>query len=90
MVKKWVKEVKEELQIARGLEKDALEAIEKVKGKIPEKKLKDAMAMLKEGQTNLWLVEAGGGVHNKKYTIKLLDAAEKTFESLIDDLKNSD
>ncbi|MBI3591938.1 MAG: NapC/NirT family cytochrome c [Nitrospirae bacterium] len=90
MVKKWVKEVKEELQIAKGLEKDALEAIEKVKGKIPEKKLKDAMAMLKEGQANLWLVEAGGGVHNKKYTIKLLDAAEKTFENLIDDLKNSD
>lgn len=90
MVKKWVKEVKEELQVAKGLEKNALEAIEQAKGKIPEQKYKDAMAKLKEGQSGLWLVEAGGGVHNRKYSIKLLDTVEKTFEDLIDDLKKGD
>ena len=66
MQKKWVEEVTEELKIAKGLEKEAIEAIGKVKGKIPEKRLKDAMAILKEGQTNLSIVEAGGGVHNRK------------------------
>lgn len=90
MVKKWIKEVSEELNTAKDIEKEAVQAIESAKGNAPDKRLKAAMAMLKEGQENLRIVDAGGGVHNKKYSIMLIDAAIKDFEDLIDDLKKSD
>jgi hypothetical protein len=40
--------------------------------------------MLKDGQENMRIVEYGGGVHNKKYAIVLLDTAMNNFEDLID------
>jgi hypothetical protein len=43
--------------------------------------------MLRNGQKNLHLVEYGGGVHNYKYSIVLLDSAMNNFEDLIDLLK---
>ena len=42
------------------------------------------MAMFKEGQDNLSIVEFGGGVHNQKYAVKLLDEAMNRFEDAID------
>ena len=43
--------------------------------------------MLRKGQKNLRLIEYGGGVHNYKYSIVLLDDAMNNFEDLIDLLK---
>ena len=42
------------------------------------------MAMLEEGRGHLRIVAYGGGVHNKKYSIMLLDAAMNNFEDAID------
>ncbi|MDH3259003.1 MAG: hypothetical protein OEM19_06025, partial [Deltaproteobacteria bacterium] len=84
MAKDWKETTDDELKGAREIEKEALDAIEKAKGKVPEKKLNEAMAMFKEGQENLYIVAYGGGVHNQKYAVKLLDEAMNRFEDAID------
>jgi hypothetical protein len=43
--------------------------------------------MLKEGRENLNIVKFGNGVHNKKYSIMLIDAAITRFEDMIDFLE---
>ena len=43
--------------------------------------------MLRKGQKSLRMVEYGGGVHNKKFSVVLLDAAMDSFEDAIDVLK---
>jgi len=84
MAKEWKDKTIEELKNAQEIEKEALDAIENAKGKVPEEKLEEAMAMLNEGQGNMQIVEYGGGVHNKKYSIMLLDNAMNNFEDAID------
>jgi hypothetical protein len=84
MMKEWKDKTSEELKYAKEFEKKAEEAIENAKGNVPEEKLGNAMALLKEGQENMHIVEYGGGVHNKKYSIILLDSAMDNFEDTID------
>ncbi len=84
MLKKWKKEVEEGMKIARELEKEAKETIAEFKGKVSKETLKEAMTMLEEGQENLRIIEYGGGVHNKKYSLMLSIAAVINFEDLID------
>ena len=86
-VKEWKDKVETELKTAREIEKEALSSIEKSKGKASEEKMKKVMAMLREGQENLRIIDAGGGVHNQKYSIMLIDAAMKNFEDVIDYLE---
>jgi hypothetical protein len=85
--KKWKGDVAEELKTARDVEKEAVAAIEEAKGKLPETAIKKAIAMLKNGQENLRIVDAGGGVHNKKYAMLLIETAVTSFEDLIKELK---
>jgi hypothetical protein len=40
--------------------------------------------MLEKGREYMQLVEFGGGVHNQKYSIMLLDEAMNNFEDAID------
>jgi nitrate/TMAO reductase-like tetraheme cytochrome c subunit len=87
MVKEWKDSIAKALNEAKELEKEANEAIEMTKTKLPKEKLEKAMAMFKEGQENMQIVEAGGGVHNQKYSIQLLDVAMNNFEDAIDLLK---
>ncbi len=84
MAKEWKDKTDEELKSAKEIEKEALDTIEGAKGKVAENKLKKAMTMLKKGQDNMNLVEYGGGVHNKKYSVMLLDEAMNSFEDAID------
>jgi len=84
MAKEWKDKTGEELKSAKDIEKEALDAIESAKGKVSKEKLEEAMAMLKQGQENMHIVEYGGGVHNKKYSVMLLDAAMNNFEDAID------
>lgn len=90
MVKEWKDKAKEELAYAKEIEKEAEDAIEKSKGKVSRETLDKALIMLREGQENLRIVEYGGGVHNKKYSIVLLDAAMNNFEDLIDILQDEE
>ncbi|MBW2238781.1 MAG: cytochrome C, partial [Deltaproteobacteria bacterium] len=55
--------------------------------KLSKSKLAEAEQMLKQGQENLNIVKFGNGVHNKKYSIMLIDAALNRFEDMIDYLE---
>lgn len=84
MAKEWKDKTKEELEAAREIEKEALDALAAAKGKLSEEKLKKAMEMYEKGKENMNIVEYGGGVHNKKYSVMLLDSAMNNFEDMID------
>ena len=60
------------------------EEIDKATGNVSKETLDKAMAMLREGEENLRIVKYGGGVHNKKYSIVLIDAALDNFEDLME------
>lgn len=84
----WKKEVANSLEAAREKEKELIEAIKQAKGKAPEEAIKKAEGLLKAGQENLRIVDAGGGVHNKKYAELLLEIAEfDYFEAAIAELE---
>ncbi|MDH4027405.1 MAG: NapC/NirT family cytochrome c [Nitrospirota bacterium] len=84
---KWQDDVHEALLAARDLEKEALEAIEKAKGNVSAKSLRKARARLKDAQANLRIADAGGGVHNKKYAMLLIDTAVTDLETIIEELQ---
>ncbi len=84
MAKEWKDKTGEELKIAKEMQKHALYVIEDAKGKIPQEELEEAMAMFQQAQENLNIVEYGGGVHNKEYSIMLIDAAMASFKDAVD------
>ncbi len=84
MLAEWKNKVKEELKYTMELEVEAKLAIKNAQNKMSVEKLNAAQEMLQNGQENLRIVEFGGGVHNKKYSIVLLDNAINNFEDLID------
>jgi len=90
LLQDWKTELTKEIKYTREVEKEALEAVSKAKSKLPEHKIAEAQKMLKEGQENLNIVQLGNGVHNKKYSIMLLDAAIIRFEDLIDYLEEDE
>jgi len=85
MLKDWKTELADEIKYSKEIEQEALAAL--AKAKLPEPKLAEAKKMLKEGQENLNIVKFGNGVHNKKYSIMLIDAAITRFEDMIDYLE---
>ncbi len=46
--------------------------------------------MLNQGRENLNIIKLGNGVHNKKYSIMLIDAAKTRFEDMIDYLEEGE
>jgi hypothetical protein len=87
MLEEWKSKIKEELEYALEIEEGAVQAIRNAEDKVSKEKLNQAKKMLHKGQNNLRLVEYGGGVHNYKYSIVLLDSAMNNFEDLIELLK---
>ncbi len=87
LIEKWESDVADILKEARDIEKEAIGAMEEAKGKVSEKAIQKAMVLLKNGQENLRIVDAGGGVHNKKYAVLLMDIAIENFEDAIAELK---
>ncbi|MEE8392784.1 MAG: NapC/NirT family cytochrome c [Rhodospirillales bacterium] len=86
MLEDWKKTIKKEVAFARELKTEAEEAISAAQGKVPEKVLAEAAAMFEKGLKNLDIVEFGNGVHNKKFSILLLDEAMNNFEDVVDSL----
>jgi hypothetical protein len=84
MAKEWKDKTEEELKNTKEIEKEALDAIESAKNKASKKKVNEAMALLEKGREYMNLVQFGGGVHNKKYSVMLLDEAMNNFEDAID------
>lgn len=88
LAEKWQDDVRDAVLEARVLEKEAIEAIEKATGKAPKKSLSKARAKLKDAQANLRIADAGGGVHNKKYAMFLIDTAITDLETIIEELED--
>ncbi len=84
MMQDWKDKAIEEIKNAREIEKDLVVLIEKAKTGSPGENLEQAIKMMEEGRENLYIVENGGGVHNQKYSIQLLDAAMNNYEDAID------
>jgi hypothetical protein len=87
MLKDWKTELAKEIKFAKEMEQEAQEAV--AKSRLPASKLADARKMFENGQENLKFVLYGNGVHNKKYSMLLLDAAIVKFEDLIDYLEGN-
>ncbi len=88
MAKEWKEKIANELKAAQEILQEAQEAIKKAQNQAPSEKLATAGEMLKLGQESMQIVEFGGGVHNQKYSIMLLDDAMNKFEDAIDLLKD--
>ena len=84
MAKQWKEKIDEELKAAKEIEEEAMVAIKNAEDEQPAEKLAEASAMLDKGRESMQLVEFGGGVHNQKYSIMLLDEAMNNFEDAID------
>jgi hypothetical protein len=63
---------------------DAEDAVKKAHHKVPEEILSKAIALLENGQEFLNVVNYGNGVHNKKYSITLIDFSLDSFKEAID------
>ena len=87
LVKKWKEDVYDILAETTEIEQEAMKAIEDAKGRLPESTIQKAMSMVAEGQENIKIVVAGGGVHNKKYSVLLLDIAMEKFDNAIAELE---
>ncbi|MBW1842219.1 MAG: hypothetical protein JRI75_10575 [Deltaproteobacteria bacterium] len=90
MLKDWNKELAEEIKYSEEVEQEALKAFAKAKPELSESRMAEARKILKEGQENLNIVRFGNGVHNKKYSIMLIDAAIGRFEDMIDFLEEGE
>ena len=66
------------------MEEEARRALESARGRVVGETLSEASALYDKGLKNLHIVEFGNGVHNKKYSIMLLDAALTSFEEMVD------
>jgi hypothetical protein len=80
LAKKWKSDVAEELKTVRENEKEMLAALEEATGKASDSAIKKARTLVKEGQEKLRIVDAGGGVHNKKFAMLLLETATAKFD----------
>ena len=84
MLEDWKKSVNREVKDVEEVEKEALEALAAAKDKLDGEKFKEASASVIKAQEFLNIVRHGNGVHNKKYSINILDQAIMRFEEVID------
>jgi formate-dependent nitrite reductase cytochrome c552 subunit len=87
MLKDWKTELAKEVKYTKEMEQEAVAALAKHKSKLTKEKLAEFREMIKQGREDLNIVQFGNGVHNKKYSMMLLDAALTNFEDLIDELE---
>ncbi len=84
MLAEWKTDLANEIKDVKEVEQEAVDALLEVKSELSEAKLAEAEQMLKEGRETLNIVQYGNGVHNKKYSIMLIDAAITRFEDVLD------
>ena len=89
-VKQWKENIDKALEEAKELGVEVQGIIEGAKGKVSDEKLKEAMTMFDKGQQGMLIVEAGGGVHNQKYAIQILDITFGYFEDAMDMLSEEE
>jgi hypothetical protein len=82
LLNEWKADLEREIKFTKEVEQEALDAL--APAKLSEPKLAEAKKMMAEGKENLNFVQFGNGVHNKKYSLFVLDAAITRFEDVLD------
>jgi nitrate/TMAO reductase-like tetraheme cytochrome c subunit len=82
LLNEWKADLEREIKFTKEVEQEALDAL--TPAKLSEAKLAEAKKMMAEGKENLNFVQFGNGVHNKKYSLFVLDAAITRFEDVLD------
>jgi formate-dependent nitrite reductase cytochrome c552 subunit len=90
LLEEWKQDLESMMKDTQEVEKEALAALTKVKAKLSKEKMAKLEEMLKEGRENFNLVRFGNGVHNKKYSMFVLDEAMVRFEDMIDYLEEGE
>ncbi len=83
----WIKEVKPEVNFAKGEMARAEALIIQLKDQLSEEQIAEFNKLLTTGQKALSLVEFGNGVHNKKYSIMLIDEGLNSVYTVFDELE---
>lgn len=89
MTAQWKMDLKEVLEELRASEKKTVETITEAKGKVPANVFTKAEAKLKAGQELMRTAAAGGGVHNKKLAMLLMDLAQDQFNAAVAELEGN-
>jgi hypothetical protein len=84
MLQDWKKELKKEIEYSREIMQEAVAVLNQAESKLSKADLKTAETIMKRGQDYMNMVTYGNGVHNKKYSIMLIDAAISSFDDVMD------
>jgi hypothetical protein len=88
MLKEWKDKISNELEAVEEVRQKAEDALKNAQHKVPEEKLQQAKAMFEKSQEIVNIVRFGNGIHNKKYSVTLIDYAFSNFENIIDMLSD--
>ena len=89
MLDKWKDQVGSEISDAEEVEAEAQQLLVELGDNLNEEQLKQVEAMIAKGSELVNIVRFGNGVHNKKYSITIIDGAFGYFEDSIDLLEES-
>lgn len=85
MLKDWTTSVERELKDVQEVGEEAQQALEKAEqANASPQTITQAKALIAQGHQLVDVVRLGNGVHNKKYSIKIIDDAFGSFEDAID------
>jgi len=89
MLGDWKELLEKEVAGAEEVEIEARELLAEIKGRLNKEQLDQAEAMIAKGSELINIVRFGNGVHNKKYSITILDGAFGNFEDTIELLEEA-
>jgi len=87
MLADWISEVKTESAFAAKEKERATAMISQLQDQLSKEQTTEYTALLVKGQRALDIVEFGNGVHNKKYSIMLIDEALNSIYTVLDELE---
>ncbi len=87
MLEYWQLSLEKEVLSVKEARTEARALLVKAEGVVPTDLAEEAKGLMRKGDEILAIVEVGNGVHNKKYSILLLDEAIGNFEDSIDVLQ---
>jgi uncharacterized protein (DUF2164 family) len=87
MLADWIKEVQTEVSFAKDEKERAEALITQIKDQLSEEQITEFRKLLATGQKAFDLVEFGNGVHNKKYSIMLIDEGLNSVYAVLDILE---
>jgi len=89
MLGDWKKTLEKEIVDAEEAEAEARELLAERKGSLSKEQLNQVESMLARGRELINIVRVGNGVHNKKYSITIIDSAFGNFDDSIALLEKS-